>query len=97
MTNLDGICSRSLKWPPLLHCWRLAHQGRFASGGARLDSECHWSYRFDNMSVFAAVLQAVYEWNKQAPAKGQAQSMRVLLGGSEVLNSDMFLKALGAA
>jgi hypothetical protein len=39
----------------------------------------------------------VYEWNKQAPAKGQAQSMRVLLGGSEVLNSDMFLKALGAA
>lgn len=45
----------------------------------------------------AAVLQAVYEWNKQAPVKGQVQSMRVLLGGSEVLNSDMFLKALGAA
>lgn len=47
--------------------------------------------------VCSTVLQAVYEWNKQAPAKGQAQSMRVLLGGSEVLNSDMFLKALGAA
>lgn len=42
-------------------------------------------------------VQAVYEWNKQGPAKGQQQAMRVLLGGSEVLNSDMFLKALGAA
>ena len=41
--------------------------------------------------------QAVYEWNKQALIKGQQHGMRVLLGGSEVLNSDMFLKALGAA
>jgi hypothetical protein len=40
-------------------------------------------------------LQAVYDWNKQPPAKGQTQPMRVLLGGSEVLNSDMFLKAMG--
>lgn len=45
----------------------------------------------------ACAPQAVYDWNKQPPAKGLQHSMRVLLGGSEVLNSDMFLKALGAS
>jgi hypothetical protein len=45
--------------------------------------------------------QAVHEWNKQPAGKAAApggqpqQGMRVLLGGSEVLNSDMFLHALG--
>jgi hypothetical protein len=47
-------------------------------------------------------VQAVYEWNKQGAAKQQSQqgapqAMRVLLGGSEVLNSDMFLQAMGAS
>lgn len=46
--------------------------------------------------------KAVYEWNKQGAAKqqgqqGAPQAMRVLLGGSEVLNSDMFLQAMGAS
>jgi len=35
----------------------------------------------------------VAEWNSRGPQSG----MRVLLGGSEVLNSDAFLAALGAA
>eukprot|EP00775_Hariotina_reticulata_P002080 gene2080-2399_t len=37
--------------------------------------------------------KAVAEWNSRGPQSG----MRVLLGGSEVLNSDAFLAALGAA
>jgi hypothetical protein len=45
----------------------------------------------------AARLQAVAEWNKATAVKGAQQAMRVLLGGSEVLNSDMFLAALGAS
>lgn len=60
------------------------------------------AYRGDGDHAAAAVAhaQAVYDWNKQGAAKqgqGAPQAMRVLLGGSEVLNSDMFLQAMGAA
>lgn len=51
-------------------------------------------------AVAVAHAQAVYEWNKQGAAKqgqGAPPAMRVLLGGSEVLNSDMFLQAMGTA
>jgi hypothetical protein len=41
--------------------------------------------------------KAAAEWNSRGPGGSPQSGMRVLLGGSSVLNSDAFLKALGAA
>ncbi|WIA34599.1 hypothetical protein OEZ86_012919 [Tetradesmus obliquus] len=41
--------------------------------------------------------KAAAEWNSRGPGGSPQSGMRVLLGGSSVLNSDEFLKALGAA
>lgn len=40
--------------------------------------------------------KAVAEWNSKGPNGTPTSGMRALLGGSDILNSDAFLAALGA-